>query len=684
MLQIVYFLFFIFSFLYSNNAYSLESNWDGVEEAKVRIISPFSKAGDIPNLYLGLEYKLQKDWKTYWHSPGDGGFPQTIDWKNSKNVSALEILWPQPKSFDILGMKSIGYENEVIFPLKIQLTDINQPSFFSLELNYLTCKNICIPGQAHLELMLFPGKGKLTEHSFKIEQYLSKVPHQNSNITGLKILNVKASSDDDGSLIQIESQSKLPLINPKFFLGNVIGLPVVEPEYNFSRDRKEMTVRFYYNEPVLNYENFNLSIFFSDRDVALKYSTSIEPQTVEKIYSDNNSYIYLFIISMIGGLILNIMPCVLPVLSLKLISIFKNRQKTFYSVKKSFFVTASGIIASFLLLAFALIVLKLSGASIGWGMQFQQPLFLMIIATTLYLFSLNLMGFFEFNIPKFASYALSIPDNKQSYYSDFINGFFATLLATPCSAPFVGTAISFAFTQSSLMMIGVFFFMGLGMASPYILVGFFPKTVNFLPRPGKWMNTLKYFLSILLLCTLVWIGMILQNHFNNMFIILSFFLALIILISFRYFVHIKLVAIFFSIVVFFSLNFISHLKVEEVINESDWQDLTKSNIDEMINDNIIFVDVTADWCATCQFNKFNVLNSKLIQNAFAENNVIKIRGDWTKPNKQIEQYLNEHNRFGIPFNVMYNKNNPQGIILSELLTSSEIIKVIELMKEDDK
>ena len=222
------------------------------------------------------------------------------------------------------------------------------------------------------------------------------------------------------------------------------------------------------------------------------------------------------------------------------------------------------------------------------------------------------------------------------------------------------------------------------MSSPYIIAGIFPQTVNLLPRPGNWMNAIKYFLSILLLGTLYWIGMILHNHFNIFFIMISFFLALIILISFKYFAHLKFVAIFFSIVVFLSLNFIEQLKVDKQIIESDWKDLAKSNIDDMINDNIIFVDITADWCATCQFNKFNVLNSKLVQNAFLENNVIKIRGDWTKPNKQIEEYLNHYNRFGIPFNALYNKDNPQGIILSELLSTSEIIKVIELMKKNNQ
>ena len=377
------------------------------------------------------------------------------------------------------------------------------------------------------------------------------------------------------------------------------------------------------------------------------------------------------------------MPCVFPVLSMKLLSILNYNQQNFFSIRKSFFVTALGIISSFLLLSFILIALKQSGTSIGWGMQFQQPLFLMIIALIIFLFSLNLMGLFNINLPYFISHLFLNSKNNNSFYRDFFNGFFATVLATPCSAPFVGTAVSTAFTQSSLVMIFIFFFMGFGMASPYIVAGLFPKLLIFLPKPGKWMNTIKYFLAILLLGTAVWIGMILQNHFNYFFIIISLILALFIAISFKYFRLLKFPVIFFSIILFFSLNLFPQFKENHLKNDADWVDLTKVNLDEIIKNNIVFVDITADWCATCQFNKFNVLNSKLIQNTFKENNVIRIRGDWTKQNKQIEQYLNDYNRFAIPFNVMYNEDYPKGIIFSELLKTSEIINAIELMKKNN-
>ena len=233
------------------------------------------------------------------------------------------------------------------------------------------------------------------------------------------------------------------------------------------------------------------------------------------------------------------MPCVLPVLSIKLLSILDNKSSSVIT-RKSFFTTAIGIIFSFLLLSIILLSLRFVGVSIGWGMQFQQPLFLMVIALVMFLFALNLFGFFEFHLPQSITNIFPSNNNTNLFYKDFFNGFFATLLATPCSAPFVGTAITAAFTQSSFVMIGIFFSMGLGMASPYILVSIFPKSLRFLPKPGIWMNTIKFILGLLLLGTLVWIGFILQNHFNYLFFAICLVLALILTIGIKIFIKEKL------------------------------------------------------------------------------------------------------------------------------------------------
>ena len=376
------------------------------------------------------------------------------------------------------------------------------------------------------------------------------------------------------------------------------------------------------------------------------------------------------------------MPCVLPVLSIKLITIINKGNESISSIRKSFLITSLGIISSFIILSLILIALKISGINITWGMQFQQPLFLMIIALILLFFSINLFGLFEFKLPQFVSNFNNYFLSSEKNFNDYFNGVFATILATPCSAPFVGVAITAAFTQSFFIMIGIFSFMGLGMATPFILASIFPSSVRFLPKAGPWMNYVKYILGFLLLVTVVWIGTILNNHFNYIYFFISLILASIITISFLYIRTLKWFVIILSISFFFSLNFFSIFSKDIIKKENDWLDLKNIHLDNLINENnLIFVDITADWCVTCQFNKINVLNSKLILNSFRNNNIVKVRGDWTKPNKDIENYLNTFNRFAIPFNVMYNKNYPDGIILSEILTTKEIMDTIEKLKE---
>ena len=310
-------------------------------------------------------------------------------------------------------------------------------------------------------------------------------------------------------------------------------------------------------------------------------------------------------------------------------------------IRRSFFITSTGIVFSFVILALSLISLRTLGINIVWGMQFQQPIFLTIIALVLLIFTMNLFGFFEFKIPAFINSEVLQKLSNNNYSKDFFNGFFATLLATPCSAPFVGTAITAAFTQSAYTMLGIFIFMGIGMASPYLFISLFPNMAKILPKPGLWMNYVRYLLGVLLLGTFFWIFSILTNHL------------------------------------------FSSYAINQKFENSAWEDITKIQISDLIQNNeIIFVDITADWCATCQYNKLNVINSKIIQEKFNSYNVIKVRGDWTKQNKEIENFLNQFNRFGIPFNVIFSKDYPKGIILSELLTKKEIIDALDTINKN--
>ena len=673
MLHIFKYLFFIIIFSIISNAKSTETEWSNGIESQVRLVSSFTNNNNQKEIYLGLEYQLQEGWKTYWKSPGDGGFPQNIDWSDSSNIKNLEIEWPTPMQFEILGMQSIGYADNVIFPLKIILIDESQSTNVILDINYLVCKDICIPGNVHLELDIPSGESYLTKHSFSLEKAISNVPQKNLKLSFVEKSQIKAYSNNDLISIEYLAMSDLLFSNPTIFLHTKYGLPVNDPIIKISANLKNLSAQFIFNKNLVKDNLIDVEIIISDKNKSYVSKKIIPIENKNSI--KNDSYFFIVLVAFIGGLILNVMPCVLPVLSIKLISILQHPDDRFF-IRKSFLFNSLGIICSFILLAMSFIFMRHLGYSVGWGIQFQQPIFLMSIGLILTMFALNLFGFFEFNIPSFASSnSISLLQNNHSI-RDFFNGFFATLMATPCSAPFVGTALTFAFTQSSLSLLYIFISMGIGMAFPYILISLFPQMLKFLPKPGKWMVYLKYFLGLLLVGTTLWIFSILLNHLNYYFILLTLIILMVVLIL-NYFFQLKKIFIFFAIGLFFLLPNFSFFSSDYHKLDLDWLDFEDVNIEKLIkDDNVLFIDVTADWCATCQFNKINVLNSSLIKEAFVEFNVIKIKADWTKPNKKIEKFLQDNKKFGIPYNVIYNKNHADGIELSELLSVNEVIEAL--------
>ena len=450
-------------------------------------------------------------------------------------------------------------------------------------------------------------------------------------------------------------------------------MPVTNPKIQLSANSKKLDIAFIFDKDLIRDPIVQAEFIIVDQNQSLIVQEAITTENNKFIPNNNTLLILLF--AFIGGFILNGMPCVLPILSIKVLSMLQHLDNK-SSIRKSFFVTSLGIITSFIILAISFMLLRYLGVSVGWGMQFQQPVFLMIIALILSFFAFNLLGYFELPIPNFMNSQFVSGLHTHYYLRDFFNGFFATVMATPCSAPFVGTAIAAAFTQSFVMMLLVFIFMSLGMASPYLVVSLFPNLLNFFPKPGKWMIYLKYVLGILLLATLIWIGNILLNHFNYYFIICSVCILIITLIIMR-FTRIKKVVLSVAIIIFFTLPNFIFFKSNILLVESDWLDFNLVNIETLIEEgNIVFVDITADWCATCQYNKINVLNSKIIEKTFDQFNVMKIKGDWTKPNDNIQKFLEKNKKYGIPFNVIYNSNNPNGIVLSELLSESEIVKIL--------
>ena len=670
------FIYILFVSFFCTNVVALSSDWSIGDSSKVRLISPYSQNNN-KELLIGLEYEMDPGWKTYWKSPGDGGFAQNISWENSSNINNLEVLWPTPEKFQILGLTSLGYENNVIFPLKLEINDESQNTFVNLQVNFLICKDICIPGDARVFLEIPSGNKELTDNFFIMERSLSFLPEHNFDSSYINNVNASIYKDNDNSLIKIIAETDKSFFNTNIFLHTPFGLPVVKNSLVYSNNNKLITAEFKYAKDLISKEQFPIEIIVQDENHNFINMLDVQVKNISPPVKENNNYIYFILISLLAGLILNVMPCVFPILSIKLMSVFSSDQK---NARVSFFTTAFGIIFSFILLGLVFLFLQYFKFSISWGMQFQQPYFLLFITLVIFLFMMNMFNQFEINLPSRVS-NFSLLNNNNLYLKDFFNGFFATLMATPCSAPFVGTAITAAFTQNYLIGINIFLFMGIGMSSPYLLVATFPKLVNFLPKPGKWMIYVKYFLGLLLLATVIWLSNILLNFFSLSFLILSLILFLI--LSYRkkipYFQNIFTIVILLGI---FYLPSVKSLQNNPALKYDErWLNFFEVDINQLVNkDEVIFLDITADWCATCQFNKVNVINSNKIIKLFEENNILLIRADWTRPNKKVNVFLEKYERFGIPFNAFFSKNFPNGILLSELLSEKEILETINKIK----
>jgi len=417
---------------------------------------------------------------------------------------------------------------------------------------------------------------------------------------------------------------------------------------------------------------------------------------VEKIET-NNKYqqpttiniktLFLFLFfAFIGGLILNIMPCVLPVISIKLMSVINHSNAPLKKIRLAFLSTFLGILSCFIILALIAIILKLTGNSLGWGLQFQNPYFIIFIIIVLIFFTAEFLDVFTINYNQLIATLLAKKIHKNElkkniFIPNFLSGILAVLLATPCSAPFLGSAISFALTQNSLTILLIFIVIGIGFAMPYLILFFSPHMSFKLPKPGRWMYRIKQLMAGFLMATIIWLIYILAKNIGAIPAYIIAFLSIGIFAFLSVKGKIKKI-IFISCLIFlsFTLPFEYKQKQDKITAEFDslWIEFSEKTLDDLIiQDKVILVDITADWCITCKFNKLRILKSKEIIDKLKSGEIIGLRGDLTSPNERIMDYMKKFNRFAIPFNAVYGPNAKEGILTSELLSKEELLNAID-------
>lgn len=610
------------------------------DQTIVRLMSAVTAAGSDSVLPFGVEMVLQPGWKTYWRSPGDAGFPPSVEIAGSENVAAAELLFPAPHRFELFGLQTFGYGEKVVFPLRVTPERPGEAVSLKAHLRYLVCEQICIPYEHDLALALPAGSPALSADAAAISEAQALVPDDGSRARW-RLTDVKISGDTLSVAARSEGDA---FAAPDLLVEAPSGLLFGKPETRIAGGGREVRFDLPIERVGAAPDVATNELVFTLVDGAHGLEQRVVPANFVGVAGGMPvlpTIWPMLLIAWLGGLILNIMPCVLPVLILKLSSVLEKAGAARRDLRASFVASAAGIVSAFAILAAILIGLKLSGQGIGWGIQFQQPVFLGVLAAICLVFAANVWGWFQVPVPAFAGGIAAAADRaetKRPRRAAFLQGVLATVLATPCSAPFVGSAVGFALAQGPFEIALIFIALGLGLATPYLAIAAFPALVGWLPRPGPWMRWLKRILGLSLLGTALWLLFVLgqqmgwwQRQSND--------------------------------------DGIAWVPFEE-----------RAIAAEVAKGQVVFVDVTAAWCLTCRANKEFVLKRDPVLSALGEANVTPMLADWTDPDPAISSYLAGFGRYGIPMNVVYGPGAPEGILLPELLNSDAVIDALKAAK----
>lgn len=630
-----------------------------------------------------LDVKLTGDWKTYWRSPGEGGVAPSIDWEKSQNLTKVDWQWPYPQKYELLGIETLGYKGDTVFPMTLHVEDMNKPVTIDATLTLSSCTTICVLTDYHIQLSFLPSDLQVDEGvMFTYAQAVSSVPQASPFVEV-----TEANWDANQSKLQIKLTNSQGWQKPEVLVD---GVDEATSDYSFKlegqhQEGNTLTANYLVNTWLGDVELDNQSVYVSIKDNNLLAQETAQAKAgVITQTLPSTSLVNIFLFALLGGLILNIMPCVLPVLGMKLSSIVAAQGVARRQIRTQFVASSLGILTSFWLLAGFILVMKLTGNAIGWGVQFQSPWFLGLMLLVTGLFGANMLGLFEIRLSSGTNTWLASKGDN-SLFGHYVQGMFATLLATPCSAPFLGTAVAFALGADVVTLFAIFTALALGMALPWILVAIFPGIALKLPKPGQWMNVVKIVFGIMMLATSAWLLSLMANHLPVFWVILIGLVAFIVIMTrVKRIYGNKALAISGTV----SLVLIAGGLVLGSVTANHWatplpQDLAWEKLsneaiaDHVKNGRVVFVDVTADWCVTCKANKIGVIWQDPVYSLLQSPNVATLKGDWTHPNGSVTDFLRAHGRFGVPFNIVYGPAAPEGIPLPVILTDDVVVKAIE-------
>lgn len=674
------------------------------QHTEVELISETKSAQPGQSVWVGLRFNIDDDWHIYWRNPGDSGIPPTFSWTTPKGVTVGDIQWTFPEKVDYPPLTSFVYSNTVLLMSEVKVPENYSGQNLTLQLHaeWLICQDICMPGDGDFELTL-------------------------------PVANETPSIDPEWQTLFTETRFKLPitLTDWKFSLVHkekAIEIHAQKPQW-FSGDIQQVRFFPFEQEIIENIEEQPLTLTTDGFVLTVPLATQTQPTKLEGVlvndigWRGNNSerainlvidennnlttatiteILLALLFAFIGGMILNLMPCVLPVLSLKIFGFVQQANNEKSSALKHGIIFTFGVLISFWILAGLLLVLRSGGEQLGWGFQLQSPTFIIILSSFLFLFALSLFGVFE--IGTSLTQAGSIGSKSEGWLGSFMNGVTATIVATPCTAPFMGTALGFALSQPAYVSLLIFTFLGLGMAFPYLVLASSPALLKFVPRPGEWMNTFKQVMGFLLLATILWLMWVLGIQAGSMALVgLSAGLLLLgfagwllgkygsimntkksRVISQLVVTLITLSALFVSIK---SLELSSAPISNNVANQSSeaagmvWEHFTPERYTELKNSGKpFFIDFTAAWCLSCQVNDKVVFSSSDVIGLFKSKSITALKADWTSRDENITKALASYGRNSVPLYVLYDGKNSSPTLLPEILTPGTMLDALQTIQ----
>jgi len=682
--------------IFAFGALARGQTYEGKQLVKAELLADTNAVVPGKPFTAGLLLRMAPGWHTYWKFPGDAGIPTEMKWNLPPGWKVGEIQWPIPLKLTEPGdIQIYGYHDAVLLMQEITPPASISDSSVTLaaDANWLVCEKICIPGNASVQVALPVSTAGSPANAELFTRFRRLLP-QDMPDSKTASANWRRAGADLFFTVTGEKLANYPVAD--FFPlpeGDVVvGHPRLE-----SRNGAQITFRI----PIEtgNISSINGLVVFgqreNDNDRAAWRVTGTPVASVTKPPPARGLLTFLFL-GFLGGIILNLMPCVLPVISLKIFGFIQHAGQSRGKILRSGIAFAGGIFAWFVGLALILIGLKIAGHDVTWGgFQFTNPYFVLVLSVIVLVFALNLFGVFEISLPQGATRGLLGWTGAQGDVGSFFQGVFATVLATPCTAPFLGTALGFAFTQPPFVILAMFVAIAAGMSAPYLLLCAQPAWLRFLPKPGPWMVQVKQFMGFLLLATLLFLLYVLgaQRGLEGA-IWASCFLLIIGVACWmkgafivptasapkKAVVFVLMLALVLGSGIYFIGGKFQSASIAAADSrvQGDWQAFTPERLQaELGQGHTVFVDFTAAWCLTCKFNEASVLESSAVREAFQRHAIVKLKADWTNGDPVITKLLQQFGRPGVPLYVLYPGKSGDPIVFPELLTKSMVLEKLE-------